>query len=78
MRASLRDSGNSRRPWEWNPRAIIIFLRSQEFYDATIQSVALYTLASVSLPVTFLIDTNIVFYVNVSVLSSLMVRSNSL
>lgn len=77
MQASLRDSDIVRRPWEWRPRAPIDILRSQELYDAVIQSAAVYSVASFSLPVTFLIDTNLMFYVNMSILSPLMVRNDA-
>ncbi|KAM5539325.1 hypothetical protein V8D89_007016 [Ganoderma adspersum] len=77
MQAALRSSDIVRRTWEWHPRALVNFLRSQEFYDATIQSAALYSLASFSLPVTFLTDTNTMFYLNMSILSPIMVPNDT-
>ena len=77
MQACLRDSDVVKN-WEWRPGSVASLFRSQEFYDATIQSAAVYSLASFSLPVTFLIDTNILFYANMCVLSPLMVRGNAL
>ncbi|KAM5539576.1 hypothetical protein V8D89_006685 [Ganoderma adspersum] len=72
MQAALRDSDIVRRKCEWHPRALVTFLRSQELSDAAIKSVALYSVASFSLPVTFLADTNVMFYLNMSVLSPIM------
>ena len=73
MHASLRESDIVRR-WEWRRGALVDFLRSQEFSDAALQSAALYSVASFSLPVTFLMNTNTLFYAAMSVLSPIMVR----
>ncbi|PIL26564.1 hypothetical protein GSI_12322 [Ganoderma sinense ZZ0214-1] len=72
MQASLRGTEIVRKPWDWHPRALVAFFCSKEFTDATVQSAAPYSLASLLLPVTFLVDTNILFYTAMSVLSPLM------
>ncbi|KAI1795359.1 hypothetical protein LXA43DRAFT_881937 [Ganoderma leucocontextum] len=79
MQAILRDSDIVHKSWdlEWWPWALVDILRSQDFRDAVIQSVAVYSVASFSLPVTFLMNTNIMFYMNMSVLSPLMVRDDA-
>ncbi|PIL26544.1 hypothetical protein GSI_12302 [Ganoderma sinense ZZ0214-1] len=67
MWASLRNSDTA-----WGPRAAVRFLCSRKFFDAMIQSAALYRVASLSLLVTFHLDPNVLFYPNISILSPLM------
>ncbi|KAM5539591.1 hypothetical protein V8D89_006700 [Ganoderma adspersum] len=62
MRASLRDSNVT----------LVNFLCSRGFYDIVIQSAAVYRVASLSLLVTLVVEPNVLFYPNISVLSPLM------
>ena len=48
--------------------------RPREFYNAVIQSGAVYTGASLSLVVTFSMDPNVLFYPAMCIISPLMVR----
>ena len=48
--------------------------RPRVFYKAMIQSGAVYTMASLSLVVTFSMDPNVLFYPAMCIISPLMVR----
>ena len=71
MWASLRDCN------AWTPRAAVNFVFSRACYDATIRSAAVYKVLSLSLFATLYLDPNILFYLNMSILSPLMVRRGS-